>query len=102
MLQWPIQTQSTTKDEKGNVTIVKPTRWTFSDMVRMMEHEEKLRRLATGQDTDQIKHTGPDGGPVQVQVMEIPFTPEVIESAYRARIKREMQNELENNPKQST
>jgi len=27
--------------------------------------------------------------------MEIPFTPEVIESAYRARIKREMQNELE-------
>lgn len=41
-----------------NVTIVKPARWLFVDAARVLREASRVARLATGQETENTKHSG--------------------------------------------
>jgi hypothetical protein len=52
MLKFPIEQQEIVNGEKGTVTIIKPIKWTGSDMGKLALAASKLGRLATGAETD--------------------------------------------------
>jgi len=40
----------------------------LADLSRLLEIASKLGRLATGMPTEHQEHTGPDGGPIQIEL----------------------------------
>jgi hypothetical protein len=66
MLNFPL---AETKTQDGR-TIVKPIRWTFGEAARLTEAITKLERLAMGLPTDKTEHTGPDGDPLPMPIIQ--------------------------------
>jgi len=61
MLVYPLS--EATQSEDGMTTIIKPVRWSQHDVARFMEVASKLRRLATGMETERGSIEFPDGMP---------------------------------------
>lgn len=70
MLNFPVARQTVESKDGKTVTIVEPIRWRFSDVARVAEVADGLARLSTGMATTnaQLRHTGPDGGPLPAPV----------------------------------
>lgn len=51
MLDFPLAQKQTKPDANGNVTIVNPARWGFSDAARILDTASKLARLAADMNT---------------------------------------------------
>lgn len=94
MMEWPLERIT----KKNGKTIINPARWTMNDAARFVDVATKLEYLSTGQSTERVSHTGPDGeGPVQIQaeITPIPFDPAHVRECYKAQARREVEKEME-------
>ncbi len=69
MMDFPIA-KVVSRDGKTTVT---PGRWTFGDAAKMLAVADNLSRLALGMETDRTTVTGPESGPIQLQVSPVQF-----------------------------
>lgn len=92
MLQWPMEKKTTTKN--GKTVNIHPAKWNMTDAARFGDIATKLEYLATGQSTENVSHSGPDGGPIIIEATAVPFTPEHVRSCYLDKARREVADEL--------
>ena len=62
MLDFPLQTKSTT--ENGKTTVVRPAKWNFRDAVAMATTADTLARLGLGMPINRQEITGKNGAPL--------------------------------------